>query len=439
MPAIACAAAAIVLLIAAAAGAGTVPGGAMPRPAISDMQTGRLLIRAGRLEHARVFLLKAKPSGEEEQIERLFLLGRIEMRLGMPKEAVGRFEDILALRTGLTRVRLELARAYYLLGQHDRARRQFSASLGDKLPSSVEAAVENFLKRIDARKRWLVSLTGAVLPESNPAKRTDREEVRIGGVPFRLNDDARASSGVGGLIAAGVSFSPALGDSLRGVLAASGAAKLYNRSDWNDFTVSADAGLTRLFDRGSVSAGLRLGRRWLGGDPHHRSAGPWFRAHLGIADEARLTLSASAGWREHDALSGRDGWRFVVSPGLRYALDKRTLIEAEPVFEAVRAETGRHSYRTIVFSAAISRAFQGGLTASLIPAMETRRHGARDPLFGKRRKDGKLRLAARFRHRALRYRGFEPYIGYTFERNRSNIPIYSYDNHAAAIGVTGGF
>ena len=252
MPAIACAAAAIVLLIAAAAGAGTVPGGAMPRPAISDMQTGRLLIRAGRLEHARVFLLKAKPSGEEEQIERLFLLGRIEMRLGMPKEAVGRFEDILALRTGLTRVRLELARAYYLLGQHDRARRQFSASLGDKLPSSVEAAVENFLKRIDARKRWLVSLTGAVLPESNPAKRTDREEVRIGGVPFRLNDDARASSGVGGLIAAGVSFSPALGDSLRGVLAASGAAKLYNRSDWNDFTVSADAGLTRLFDRGSV-------------------------------------------------------------------------------------------------------------------------------------------------------------------------------------------
>ena len=98
-----------------------------------------------------------------------------------------------------------------------------------------------------------------------------------------------------------------------------------------------------------------------------------------------------------------------MSPGLRYALDKRTLIEAEPVFEAVRAETERHGYRTIGISTAISRAFQGGLTASLIPAMETRRHGARDPLFGKRRKDGKLRLAARFRHRALRYRGFVPW------------------------------
>ena len=60
------------------------------------------------------------------------------MRLGMPKEAAGRFEDILEIHLSLTRVRLELARAYYLIGQHDKARRQFSASLGDKLPSSVE-------------------------------------------------------------------------------------------------------------------------------------------------------------------------------------------------------------------------------------------------------------------------------------------------------------
>ena len=403
---------------------------------LSDMQTGRLLIRAGRLEHARAFLLKAKPTGEEERIERLFLLGRIEMRLGMPKEAAGRFEDILEIRPSLTRVRLELARAYYLIGQHDKARRQFSALLGDKLPSSVEAVVENFLKRIDARKRWSVSISGAIMPESNPAKRTNREEVRIGGVPFRLNEDARASSGVGGLIAAGVSFSPDIGTGLRGVMGASGAAKLYRRSDWNDITVNGDTGLTRLFDHGSVSAGLRLGQRWLGGDPHHRSLGPWFRARLRISDGARLDLSASAGWREHDELSGRNGWRIVVSPGLRYALDDRTLIEAEPVFEVVRAEVERHGYKVVGLGATISRAFESGLAVSASAATEIRRHGARDPLFGKRRKDGKLRLAARFRHRALRYRGIVPYIGYSFERNRSNIPIYAYTNHGAVVGVS---
>ena len=438
MHSIACAAAAIVLLTAAATGAQTVPGDAR-RPVLTDMQAGRLLIRAGQLEHARVFLLRAKPSGEEERIERLFLLGRIEMRLGRTRAAAGRFEKILELRPDLTRVRLELARVYTMLGEHDRARLQFGETLGETLPSSVEAAVEDYLARIDARRQWSVSLTAAILPESNPAKRSNLEEVRIGGVPFRLNKDSKAASGVGRLVAAGASFSPVIETGLRGVLAASGATRLYSRSGWDDITVSGDAGLTRLSDRASVSAGLRLGRRWLGGDPHHRSLGPWLRARLRVSDRVRLGLSASAGWREHDALSGRDGWRFVVSPGLRYVPEPRTLVEANPVFEAVTAERRHHGYRIAGLSVALSHAFEGGLSASLVPTIETRRHRDRDPLFGKRREDATLRLAVRFQHRVLHYRGFAPYIGYSFERNRSNIPIHAYDNHAVAVGVTRGF
>ena len=117
------------------------------------MQAGRLLIWADRLRGALAFLEQARPSNQEEQIERLFLLGRIEMQLGMPEEAAERFEAILVLRPGLTRARLELARAYYLIGRDDKARYHFSASLADELPSSVENTVEGFLRRIDARKR----------------------------------------------------------------------------------------------------------------------------------------------------------------------------------------------------------------------------------------------------------------------------------------------
>lgn len=427
---------AVALLIGTAAQAQTGTGEAGSRPLLSDMQTGRLLIRAGRLEHARVFLLKAKPAGDEERIERLFLLGRIEMRLGMTREAVGRFEEILALRPDLTRARLELARALFRLGQHDRAKRQFSASLDDRLPSSVEAAVEGFLKRIDARKRWSVSLSGAIVPESNSARRTDREEVRIGGVPFRLSEDARASSGVGRLVSAGVSFSPVIGTDLRGVLGTSAAAKFYERSDWNDITVSGEAGLTRLFVLGSVSGGLRLGRRWLGGDPHNRSLGPWTRARVRLSDAIRLDLTAGASRRQHDELPGRDGWRIVASPALRYTIDDQTLIEVEPVFEAVTAKVERHGSKLVGLGATLSRTFGSGLSVSVSPATEFRRHEAIDPLFRKRRRDGKLRLTARVRHLALRDQGFTPYIGYSFERNRSNIAIYSYTNHGAVLGVS---
>ena len=102
----------------------TAPAPAQPGPApvLSDLQAARLLIRAGRLADARAFLEQARPANAEERIERLFLLGRIEMRLGMPERAIERFEAILALRPQLTRVRLELARAYDLTGRDEEAK-----------------------------------------------------------------------------------------------------------------------------------------------------------------------------------------------------------------------------------------------------------------------------------------------------------------------------
>ena len=430
---VAYAALAVAYLVSAAAWADPVSGTVQPPAGLTDMQTGRLLIRAGRLEHARVFLEQARPSNDEESIERLFLLGRIEMRLGMPGRAAERFEAILALRPELTRARLELARAYYLIGHDDKARYHFTSSLADELPSAVEAAVESFLQGIDARKRWSVSLSASMLPET---KRPDREEVLIGGVPFRLNEDARASSGVGALLSSGVSFSPAVSDNVRGVLAASAAAKLYKRSEWNDVSTSGDIGLTRLFDEGSISGGLRIGRRWVGGDRYNRSLGPWARARLRLSNSTHLGLAVSAGYRSHDDRPVRDGWRIALSPRLLRVLDSRTSINAEPMFEVVDARTDYHGSRLIGLGTTVSRTFDGGLSVSLTPSVLVRRYAAKDPLFGTRQLDRNFRLGVRVLHRSLRYGGFAPYVGYSVESNRSNIPIHDYRNQGVIAGVS---
>ena len=407
MPFFARAALALTLLAAVAARAEPPPE--MVPAGLSDMEAGRLLLRAGRLGHARAFLQQAQPSNEEERIERLFLLGQVEMRLGMPERAAGRFEAVLALRPGLTRVRLELARAYYLTGRDDEARRQFGAALADDLPPPVEDAVEGFLRRIDARKRWSVSLSASLLPE---IRRPDREVVLIGGIPFRLDEEARASSGMGALVSAGVSFSPAVSTDLRGALAASAAAKVYERSAWNETTVSADLGLARLFAGGSAAGGLRLGRQWTGGDGHHRSLGPWTRLRLRLSDATRLDMAASAGYRRHDTLHRRDGWRIAASPRLVHALDGRTSIEAAPVLEMAGAKAGHHRSRLIGLGVTVSRSFAGGLSVAFTPAAHIRRYRATDPLFGTRQVDRNLRLGVRVLHRSLRYAGFAPYLGY---------------------------
>ena len=45
----------------------------------------------------------------------------------------------------------------------------------------------------------------------------------------------------------------------------------------------------------------------------------------------------------------------------------------------------------------------------------------------------------RMLHRSLRYGGFAPYVGYSFERTESNIEQYEYRNHEAVLGVTRSF
>ena len=395
-----------------------------------------MLMEAERWRDARLILENLKPGDEEGWIERLFLLGAAETRLGLLPEAAERFEAILAIRPNLTRVRLELARVYHLLGRDEKARFHFEASLADELPSSVEGAVEAFLDRIDARRRWSVSLSLAALPESNPVKRTDREEVRIGGVPFRLNEDAREASGTGLLLSTGAQYSPGLSGDWRGVLAASGAAKLYEQSDWNDISVQGDLGVARLFDRGSASGGVRLGRRWLGGERYSTGIGPWARSRLQLSPVLRLDGALGAECRDHPDNPGLDGWTVNFRPGLDYALSSATTLRGELDLEHVSAREDRHGSRLGGLAASLSHAFQGGLSVSSRISAHWRRYGNKDPLFRKTRSDRQTRVSVNLLHRALQVRGFAPYIGYFYEWNRSNIPINTYRNHGAVLGIS---
>ena len=430
--AIACALAAAALTVPVGAHAEPTPEAGPVPTKLSGIETGRLLIRTGRLEHARVFLEQAKPANEEERIERLFLLGQVELHLGMPERAAERFEEILALRPGLTRVRLELASAYYRLGHDRKARDHFSSSLTDPLPSSVETEVEGFLRRIDARRRWSLSVSASVLPET---KRPERETVSIGGVPFNLSEDARSSSGRGGFLSGGASWSPKINETLRGVLGASAAAKLYRGSRWDDVTSSADAGLSRLLATASVSGGVRLGRRWIGGEADRRSIGPWGRLRWRITNATRLEVELSAAYRRHDSHEERDGWRVVARPRIVHAHSARTSIEAEPMFELVEAKENHYASRTVGLGLSVTRA-QGGFSTTVDASASVLQHDGPDPLFGTRRVDRNERIGVRVLHRSLRYRGFTPYVGYSLERNRSNIPIHEFRIQGVQIGVS---
>ena len=131
------------------------------------------------------------------------------------------------------------------------------------------------------------------------------------------------------------------------------------------------------------------------------------------------------------------GWS--RGPRIVHAFDGRTSITAEPVFERVGAREDRHASRTVGLSLSATRAFEGGLSVTVDASATVLRHVGADPLFGERRVDRNERVGVRVLHRSLRYREFAPYVGYSLERNRSNIPIHEFRIRGLLLGVSRSF
>ena len=134
------------------------------------------------------------------------------------------------------------------------------------------------------------------------------------------------------------------------------AAKVYKRSEWNDISVIAEGGLTRLFDRGNLSGGMRVGRHWVGSRGFRRSVGPWASFYQRVSPKTHLDVRANADYRMHDDEKSRDGWRVAANPGIRYTLDNRATLKASTLkasthFEAVEARAGHRSSRLFSMTA----------------------------------------------------------------------------------------
>ena len=141
-------------------------------------------------------------------------------------------------------------------------------------------------------------------------------------------------------------------------------------------------------------------------------------------------------YRAHDGRDDLDGWRVALRPVVRYVLDSQTLLEIGPQFEATEARADHRASRLMGLGMGLSRAFQNGISASLSGSVQRLGYRGYDPLFGARRNDQVMWLSGRVLHRSLQLGGFAPYVGYSYERSRSTIALYDYENHGAVLGLT---
>ena len=235
------------------------------------------LIEAGRFEDA-LALLPTPGQGEPAGPETLFFYGLAAIgasqRPDLPdREQVALLDAaIAALRTmliddpALVRVRLEMARAFFLKGEDALARRHFERVLAGNPPPNVAANVGRFLAEMRARKRWNFNLGAALAPDSNISSASDEPTIYYVGPPFPRDPAELPTSGVGLALWGGAEYQHPLGRGLRLRAGADAALRDYRGSRFDNLSVSGHLGPRWLLDARTEASLLASARRnWVGG------------------------------------------------------------------------------------------------------------------------------------------------------------------------------
>ncbi|MFN2310081.1 MAG: tetratricopeptide repeat protein [Gammaproteobacteria bacterium] len=129
-----------------------------------------------------------------------FVAGLAALEAGQPQHAAMILERVLLMQPGHQRARLELARAYFLLGDYAAARREFQAVHAAGPPPNVRTRVERFLAEIQRREsatRTQISAYVELRPgwDSNVASATADSSIEIPALGVvTLSDASRARS-----------------------------------------------------------------------------------------------------------------------------------------------------------------------------------------------------------------------------------------------------
>ena len=145
------------------------------------------LMNAGHVEEAKkMYSLLMHSRNPEIGNEAIFMLSQIYVAQNNYNKAIELLIGMLNRFPRLTRVRLELARVYFLNENYSDARFHFELVKGGRdIPPAVIENVERYLAAIRQKKEWSLDVTLGAAPDSNINQASGNREECIE-TPFGL-------------------------------------------------------------------------------------------------------------------------------------------------------------------------------------------------------------------------------------------------------------
>ena len=428
--------AAVALLVAAAAFAA--PAAAQENSktfVISDLQAAQLLIANDRLDDAKRFVERALAANPDDR-EGLFLLATIAVAQKDYDRAISLYRRILMHEPNTERVRLDLARAFFLKGDYDNADRQFRFARAGDIDDKVKANVDHFLSAINRLREWTVNFAFALAPDSNQNAATSANQVNIFGLPFALDNGARKQSGIGAAGYVGGEWSPLLDDNVKARIGANLYRVEYSGGDFDDMTVAAYGGPQFLFTNWDFSVLATGFKRWFANQDYISGLGGKLAADYGVTSDWLVGASVGGQSVTNDFIREEGGPLWSVQTQVSYVLSPSSLFQLQLGFNRQDAQIAPYSYSAVWFGGGYQQDLPFGFSAGFQPSYFMTRYDAALPAFGTTRSDNAVTLAFTLLNRRFDYHGFTPRLSYVFTEQHSNIPLYSFTRNQFQIGVT---
>ena len=449
LPAAACrllstAAIAACLVVSAPAWGATDEPAASPAPEVSGaagIAEARALIRQGRFAGA-LGVLRPLAGNRGVDTNVLFLIGLAAIgesqrpsvaeadRDALLDEAIASLRTMLVDRPDLVRVRLELARAFFLKGEDSLSRDHFEHVLAGKPPPPVVANVQRFLSRIRARRGWSMYVGAAVAPDTNIGGTSDERIIYIRGLPFRRDAEDLTTSGVGISVWTGGEYQYPLGERLR--LRAGGgiSRREYSGDKFDRLFVSGHAGPRWLAGKNTeVSLLASARRRWTANEPNHDDLG--LRAEAGHRFTRRVTANVQAAWhdRRYRKRTFLDGPVLDFSLGGAWVITPTVRADAATGYGRERPETERWRHTRRWLRAGVTVALPLGFTVGGSSELRWTDYEGNWGFYtpgGEPRADRTRSLRVSVHNRAFTILGFSPQISLVNEVRTTNAQLYDY-------------
>jgi tetratricopeptide (TPR) repeat protein len=276
--------------------------------------------------------LQSERAGESDYD---YLLAIAALDSGKAAEAVFALERFLLINPNHGPARLELARAYYAMGDIKASRLEFETVKRQKIPSQVNEAIQNYLSAMNAiaanegtRVRGYVELGGGHDGNANSA--TSATQVAIpmfGGAIATLDSASRSQSDNFVTGGAGISVRHPMSAAWAFNSSASFNSRRYKDvSQFNLANIDGSAGLTRTIGVAQLTAALQYQKIYLDDSSYRQTYGVLGQWQHNIDEQHQITAYGQAMQVDYSGTQQiRDASRYLLGAAYSQAITAKYL------------------------------------------------------------------------------------------------------------------